>query len=45
MNKKKQTFGVKKYISRDMKDLKMISQEWMYKNIFNMSDDEWKLNN
>jgi hypothetical protein len=26
----------------DMKDLKMISQEWMYKNIFNMSDDEWK---
>jgi len=27
---------------RDMKDLKMVSQEWMYKNIFNMSDDEWK---
>jgi hypothetical protein len=27
-----------------MKDLKMISQEWMYKNIFNMSDDEWKKN-
>ena len=27
----------------DMKDLKMVSQEWMYKNIFNMSDDEWKL--
>jgi len=26
---------------RDMKDLKMISQEWLYKNIFNMSDDEW----
>jgi hypothetical protein len=26
----------------DMKDLKMLSQEWMYKNIFNMSDDEWK---
>lgn len=26
---------------RDMKDLKMISQEWIYKNIFNMSDDEW----
>jgi len=26
----------------DMKDLKMISQEWMYKNIFNMSDEEWK---
>ena len=25
-----------------MKDLKMVSQEWMYKNIFNMSDDEWK---
>jgi len=24
-----------------MKDLKMISQEWIYKNIFNMSDDEW----
>ena len=28
---------------RDMIDLKMVSQEWMYKNIFNMSDDEWKL--
>jgi hypothetical protein len=28
---------------RDMKELKMISQEWMYKNIFNMSDDEWKV--
>jgi hypothetical protein len=27
----------------NMKDLKMISQEWIYKNIFNMSDDEWKL--
>ena len=27
---------------RDMKELKMISQEWMYKNIFNMSEDEWK---
>ena len=26
----------------DMKDLKMISQEWMYKHIFNMSDEEWK---
>ena len=26
----------------DMKDLKMISQEWMYKNVFNMSDEEWK---
>src|SRR5210317_732646 len=27
---------------RDMKELKMVSQEWMYKNIMNMSDDEWK---
>jgi len=27
----------------DMKDLKMVSQEWMYKNVFNMSDDEWKV--
>jgi len=27
----------------DMKDLKMVSQDWMYKNIFNMSDDEWKV--
>ena len=27
----------------DMKDLKMVSQEWMYKNFFNMSDDEWKV--
>jgi hypothetical protein len=26
----------------DMKDLKMVSQEWMYKHIFNMSDEEWK---
>ena len=26
----------------DMKDLRMISQEWMYKNVFNMSDEEWK---
>ena len=29
-------------LTRDLKDLKMISQEWIYKNIFNMSDDEWK---
>ena len=28
---------------RDMKELKMVSQDWMYRNIFNMSDDEWKL--
>jgi hypothetical protein len=28
---------------RDMKDLKMLSQEWMYKNVFNMSEDEWKM--
>ena len=27
----------------DMKDLKMLSQEWMYKNVFNMSEDEWKM--
>ena len=27
---------------RDLKDLNMVSQEWMYKHIFNMSDDEWK---
>ena len=26
---------------RDMKELKMVSQEWMYKHIFNMSEDEW----
>ena len=26
----------------DMKDTKMLSQEWMYKHILNMSDDEWK---
>ena len=25
----------------DMKDLKMVSQEWMYKNIFNMSEEEY----
>ena len=30
-------------LTRDLKDLKMISQEWIYKNIFNMSNDEWKL--
>ena len=29
-------------LASDMKDLKMVSQEWVYKNIFNMSDDEWK---
>ena len=28
---------------RDLKDLKMISQEWIYKNIFNMSEDEWEV--
>ena len=27
----------------DMKELKMVSQEWMYKHIFNMSDDEWRM--
>lgn len=32
----------KSTLVRDLKDLKMISQEWMYKNIFNMSEDEWK---
>jgi hypothetical protein len=26
----------------DMKDLKMVSQEWMYKNIFNMSEEEFE---
>jgi hypothetical protein len=30
-------------LASDLKDLKMVSQEWVYKNIFNMSDDEWKL--
>ena len=30
-------------LASDIKDLNMISQEWVYKNIFNMSDDEWKL--
>ena len=29
-------------LASDIKDLKMVSQEWVYKNIFNMSDDEWK---
>jgi len=27
-------------LARDMKDGKMISQNWIYKNIFNMTDDE-----
>jgi len=29
-------------LASDIKDLKMVSQEWVYKNIFNMSEDEWK---
>ena len=29
-------------LASDMKDLRMVSQEWVYKNIFNMSDDVWK---
>ena len=29
-------------LASDIKDINMISQEWIYKNIFNMSDDEWK---
>jgi len=27
---------------RDMKELKMFSNEWLYENVFNMSEDEWK---
>jgi hypothetical protein len=29
-------------LASDIKDLRMVSQEWVYKNIFNMSEDEWK---
>jgi|TARA_B110000259_G_scaffold188349_1_gene246646 hypothetical protein len=29
-------------LASDIKDLKMVSQDWVYKNIFNMSEDEWK---
>ena len=29
-------------MASDIKDLKMVSQDWVYKNIFNMSEDEWK---
>ena len=29
-------------LASDIKDLKMVSQEWVYENIFNMSEDEWK---
>ncbi len=29
-------------LATDIKTSKMLSQEWIYKNVFNMSDDEWK---
>jgi len=29
-------------LATDIKASKMLSQEWIYKNVFNMSDDEWK---
>ena len=29
-------------LASDIKTSKLLSQEWVYKNIFNMSDDEWK---
>ena len=29
-------------LASDIKTSKLLSQEWIYKNIFNMSDDEWK---
>jgi len=28
-------------LASDIKDLKMVSQKWIYENIFNMSEDEW----
>jgi hypothetical protein len=30
-------------LATDIKTSKLLSQEWIYKNIFNMSDDEWKV--
>ena len=30
-------------LATDIKTSKLLSQEWVYKNIFNMSDDEWKV--
>jgi hypothetical protein len=30
-------------LATDIKATKLLSQEWVYKNIFNMSDDEWKV--
>ena len=29
-------------LASDIKDLKMISQKWIYENIFNMSEQEWQ---
>jgi hypothetical protein len=29
-------------LATDIKTSKMLSQAWIYKNVFNMSDDEWK---
>lgn len=29
-------------LANDLKDLKMVSHEWIYKNIFKFSDSEWK---
>ena len=29
-------------MASDIKTSKLLSQEWVYKNIFNMSDVEWK---
>jgi hypothetical protein len=29
-------------LASDVSDLNMLSQEWVYKHIFNFSDDEWK---
>ena len=29
-------------LASDIKDLKMISQKWIYENIFNMSEQEWE---
>ena len=29
-------------LASDIKDLKMVSQKWIYENIFNMSESEWE---
>jgi len=40
---KLELWGSKISLARDAKDIKLLSSEWIYKNIFNMDEDEMKL--